>query len=351
MFEAVLLPEAEKRDLCISLLEEFGAQQITETRKGELIHSCLLPFGMHSNGDANPSASLNFNKLTYKCLGCRNGGGIMWFIGTMQGTGVKEAKAWLNKTAGLGQVMDLSKLNQYFDALYEPKAKPTPPPVYSPHILRPWLKIHPYLTEHRQIPEENIIHFKAGFAEDYQIFPPNEEKGLPAVYTDCIILPHFLGESLTGWQARRLDGEKPKYKSSPDFPKDTTLFNYDYMRQVAIVVESPMSVIRHWHHMPDLEATFGASITNEQLKLISKHPKIILAFDNDKAGWSATEEVGAILTRYCNVYVVDHPYRADLADLSDDDADYYVEQAVPYAIWSPPAELLCYACKERECRC
>jgi DNA primase len=95
-----------------------------------------------------------------------------------------------------------------------------------------------------------------------------------------------LGEQLVGWQARRLDGGKPKYKNSPDFPKDTTLFNYDYLRDTVVIVESPMSVMRHWHHMPYVEATFGAAITNEQLRLISKHPKVILFLDNDKAGWS-----------------------------------------------------------------
>jgi DNA primase len=328
VFEAGLLPDSDKEMLAYQLLEEFGANNISPTRKGELIHSCLLPFGLHKNGDANPSASFNWKKLTYKCLGCGNGGGLLWFIGTMRGTGVKEARHWVEKTAGIGQIMDLGDLLRYFDELYKKQDRDLPVPHYDERVLTPWQVIHPYLTEVRNIPEQNIIDLRLGWDSE----------------RDRIILPHFDGGSLRGWQARRLNPNDPdptKYRNSPDFPKDYTLYNYDYLAEERVIVESPMTVARHIHHL-GIEATFGASVTDRQIRLISKHPKVILWFDNDKAGWRATGQLGWYLMRYCNVRVVDNPYAADAGDMEDQDAQCLVRDAVPFTLWSPPRQLICY---------
>lgn len=335
-FEAVLLPDSEKETLARTLLEEFDAQRIT-SHGGELIHSCILPFGMHKNGDRNPSASFNYKKLTYKCLGCGSGGGLLWFIATMRGEGTKQARAWLNKTAGLGTVMDLSDLLRYFDAVYHKETDRRVIPHYDPRVLEPWLLLHPYMTEVRRVPEATLKKMKVGW--DSQ--------------RDRIIIPHFVGESLVGWQARRLDPDDPepmKYKNSPDFPKDYTIYNYDYLAPYVVVVESPLSVLRHQHHVP-VEGTFGASVTDAQMKMLSKHPKVILWFDNDKAGWKATREVGNYLMRYTDVWAVNNPYAADMGDMDEWMVTELLESAVPYAIWELPRRLRCHKCLVHVAQC
>lgn len=325
-FEANKLPLDEKERLCRSLLAEFG---VTKVRKSnfELIHSCPLPFGLHRRGDVNPSAALNYEKLTFICHGGCGSGGLLWFIGTCRGSTSTQAHKWLTEQTATDET-NLPQLLSYLDDLYnKPDAESrTPIPKMSEKILQPWMLIHPYLTEIRGISEDNIRRFRVGF---------NPE-------TNRIVIPHFFNGALVGWQTRRLlqDGT-PKYLSSPDNPKSETLFNFNPHEPV-VVVEAPMTVVakEHIHH---LEATFGATVTDKQIRLLARHRRVILAFDNDRAGWRATRRVGEALQAYSEVYALRHPYAEDLGDLPDDEVLRLLEEnRVPFALWSPPLSLHSY---------
>lgn len=367
-FEPALMPDSEKEALCRSLLEEFGVNAIRANDRGELTHACLISPSQHNDQDRNPTASLNYKKLTYKCLGCGASGGLLWFIATCRGTRSSEARQWLAQATGTdGSVMDLSDLLRYFDAIYASKSEGRAPiPKYSERILEPWALIHPYLTEGipelgipgRGIPEENLVKFKVGYSEH---FPVGEQKT-----SERIVIPHFWKGDLVGWQTRRLDASDgtPKFLSSPDFPKDTTLFNYDASRKKAMVVESMLSAIKHAHALP-IEATFGASVTARQIRLLERHETVVLWMDNDKAGWDAVEGryedierggkvvgsklaqegLGDLLGRSVNVLVVDSPWAADPADMTTDDVIELYEAAIPYAAWRRPDTLYCYSCE------
>lgn len=352
-FEAGSLPDSQKEALCRSLLSEFGVTRVRE-RDDELIHGCLVPWSSHSDQDRNPTASLNWSKLTYKCLGCGAGGGLLWFIQTVRHCDHKEARGWLGKATGLdGNVMDLHDLLNYFDALYENRGSRVPPiPTYDDRILAPWMMLHPWLfdpePEGRGIPEEALLKFKVGYAPDY---PVNDNK-----VSERIVVPHYWQGQLVGWQTRRLaDDGTPKYLSSPDFPKDTTLLNYDPKQRVAIVVESSMSVLKHHLAIPNFVSTFGASVTDRQVKLLCKYERVILWMDNDDAGWNATEGtwetsprgkttkvaegLGDRLAPFVPVEVVESPYAGDPANLPTSVALELVENAVPYSVWHRPTQL------------
>lgn len=333
-FEAGTLPDEEKERLCRSLLAEFGVTQIRPGPNGELVHSCCLPFGRHKNDDNNPSASLNYLKLTYICRGCGNSGGLLWFIGTCRGTSATEASSWLATETGTdGSVQELGALMEFFDSLYGKSAPVAPPmPKLDRGVLDPWLAIHPYMTEVRRIPVDNLKQFLVGYGTIRMKIGDDEW-----VNSERIIIPHFWDGDLVGWQTRRLmkgDGTS-RWKSSADFPKDTTIYNYAE-RKSALVVESPMNVLRHAHHLRHMEATFGASVTHRQIRLLSRHPEVTLWYDNDEAGWVATERSGEELEPYCRVRVVDNPYAADAADLPDDLAAELVANSIPYSLWKRP---------------
>lgn len=348
VFEPALMPDFQKRELCESLLTEFGATRIIE-RHDELIHGCLLPFSRHTNQTADPTASLNWSKLTYKCLGCGAGGGLLWFIAACRpGTTAQGARKWLEEATGLGGVgMSLAKLLDFFDALYASKRdRYAPIPKYNARILDQWDWRHPYMTEVRGVPEQNLDRFRVGYAAQYQV-------GIdPPRYSERITIPHFWGGELVGWQSRRLwDDGTPKYLSSPDFPREQTIYNYDYAAPVTVVVESPFSVLRHAHHH-HVEATFGASVTERQIQLLQKHPKVVLWMDNDEAGWNALDDtVGrngkvdkqgmiSALSSHTKVYVVDSPWAADPADMDDQTVDDLIAAAVPWPVWKRPAGTL-----------
>lgn len=336
VFEAKLLPDHEKERLCQELLDEFGARVVNVTYKGEMQHGCVLPFGNHKNQGTSPTASLNYKKLTYRCLGCGGHGGLLWFIAVMrgyEGDNAKQARAWLNQEAGIGQVQDLAKLLEYFDALYKaPDAKPVIP-TYNIDVLKPWLLIHPYLTDPinkkgRAIPIAAVKRMKLGYDQR----------------RDRIIIPHIIDGTLVGWQARRMakiDPDPTKYRNSPDFPKEFTIYNYDYLAPVATVVEAPLTVARHVLDI-HMEATFGAALGERQLQLLAKHPTLVIWFDNDKAGWEATRVLISLLCRYTEVLVVNSPWAQDAGDMTTPDAQQLIADALPWSLWEPPTAIRCY---------
>jgi hypothetical protein len=339
-FEAGMLPRAQKEQLCRDLLVEFGAERISVggRERDELVHGCLVT-AYHRDQRRSPTAALNFDKLTYNCFGCGASGGLLWLIATCRKSTSEQALGWLSKQTGTGgHTTDAETLLAFLEAVFADKAKPPPIPTYSPRVLEPWLAIHPYLTDGapdlglkgRYLPETTIERFKLGWDPE----------------ADRIVLPHFWKGKLVGWQTRRIwsDGS-PKYLSSPDFPKDRTIFNADdpmiAKHGYAVVVESMMTVYAHAHEWP-VVATFGAELTEAQLRLLQGLPAVITFFDNDEAGWKATELVRDQLDgRGPLVYCVESPYtkRTDGGDLSTDEFGMMVDQSVYGSTWQRPDEL------------
>lgn len=375
-FEASLLPDPQKRAMCEELLAEFGvsARRIND-KSGEMIHGCLVAPELHRDQDRNPTASLNYRKLTYNCLGCGSSGGLLWFIATCRGESTVSARRWLEQTAGLGgQVLELDALLRFLDAIYT-KPEKQPIPTYSERLLDAWAYDHPYLTEARHIDPEVYRKYRLGWDAK----------------NDRAVIPHFWQGKLVGWQSRKLPPEwrsipyeprlkkdddefldihsgapsSPKFHSSADFPKDSTIYNHDPRQREAVVVEAMLSALRHVEHR-HFEAVFGAKVTELQIKRLVKHDRVILWMDNDTAGWRAIEgrpeekptkekPQGAAkipgmveqLSPYTEVLVVDSPWQQDPADLPADVVLSHVEHAVPWSLWNRPRALYCFECKNR----
>lgn len=376
-FEAAALPDASKRALCQELLDEFGAtvRRVSE-KTGEMTHGCLVAPELHKDQDRNPTASLNYKKLTYNCLGCGSSGGLLWFIATCRGETSVSARQWLEKTAGLGgTVLELDAMLRFLDNIYARPAT-VPIPSFSTKLLDAWAFDHPYMVESRGISQETCRKFRVGWD------PAN----------DRVVLPHFWKGKLVGWQSRKMppewrsqewvpkppdkDGHEvvdihsgnpgsPKYYSSGDFPKDSTIYNYDPKAPEAVVVESMMSVLRHVEYR-HFEALFGAKVTDLQIKRLVKHDLVILWMDNDTAGWRAIEGkpevrptkekpqgeervpgMAEALARYTEVLIVDSPWSQDAGDLPTDVARELIEGAVPWSLWRRPEVLYCFECEKR----
>lgn len=351
--DILYMPTDLKQQFCLDLLESVGAEKIRVSEdRGEIIHCCVTPW----HNESRPSASLNFEKMVYKCLGCNSSGGILWLIGTTQGVYGPEARNWLAEQTGLGgKEFQLAPLLQFLDAIAESQSKSAAPKTltrYSEAVLEPWSQIYPGLTtgvpelgiEGRGIPEENLVEARVGWDMD----------------DNRVIIPHFWDGSLVGWQARRiLDSTPEKYKSTPDFPRDRTL----YLPQAPgrkpgkriVVVESPMTVLRHMHHQP-MGGTFGFVITPAQVALLKWYPEIVFWVDNDEAGWQILEGrwegeeyhegPAQTLTAYSNVSVVPSDWVGDPADLDDEVVDDLVDQAIPLSLWERPTALRCLICKQ-----
>jgi hypothetical protein len=294
-----------------------------------LTGNCCLPFGLHAHGDAHPSASINYKKLVINCPVCGSGG-LMWFVSMCRGTTSVQTRDWLTQKA-MVSIDDVNALLAYLDSVYNPvRENPEPIPRYSPRVLDPWRFFHPYMTEVRHVPMSSMSRFDIGYGM-VQV--------TPTIRSERIIIPHYWRGELVGWQSRRLASDgTAKYLNTEGFPKDETIFNYDPNVPV-MVVEGVMSVLVHPDD-PHTEATFSASVTDRQLRLLADHPEVILFFDSDTAGFKATRKVGEALLPYTKVMVVQNSYDADPADLADD--DYRDLPRVPWSVWEPPTKLLPY---------
>lgn len=351
------LPREMRQDLCMGLLEEAGADKVNlREDRGEIIHCCLMPW----HNEARPSASINFDSLTYRCLGCGAKGGLQWFIATIRGLDFDQVRDWLAGETGLGgREFQLGPLLQFLDALEEhqktPAAKPSMPR-YAERVLDPWLEhVYPGLTTGvpdlgitgRGIPEENLRAAKVGWDMD----------------ANRVVIPNFWKGELVGWQTRRIvDDGSEKYKSTPDFPRDATILGLPDSGLSAasrlLVVESPMSYLRHLHHLP-VASTWGASITDRQIQLLKWFPEVTFWVDNDAAGWKVLEgwvdgkgqhHPGAaqLLTGYTNVTVVESDWHADPAQFDDAEAAEMYAARVPLSIWTKPTGALrCRVCTEK----
>jgi|JI10StandDraft_1071094.scaffolds.fasta_scaffold00994_22 hypothetical protein len=324
----------QRRDLCMEVLHDVGARNIHE-RGHEIMHSCCLPYGNHPNGDRNPSASVNFEKMVAGCYVCGNGGWLWWVAAVKGLESSTHARSWVLDRVGAERVDDLQDLLAFLDSLVSPSPGIiTPPPVYDPSVLTPWRLIHPYLTENRGVPWENIVRLQVGYGTLRVCTAPNT-----FVQSERIIIPHFFRDKLHGWQSRRLcDDGTPKYVSTPDMPKDSTLYNLEVGQDRLVVVESPMTVLRHSHHA-SMTGTFGASVTDKQMGVLTsaRAKKIVLWFDNDTAGWLATEKVGAALMSHTMVWAVQSPFEGDPADLTDEQVERTLaECVVPFSLWQRP---------------
>jgi DNA primase len=314
-----------------------------------------MPFGAHRNGDSKPSASLNYKKLAFHCLGCGAKGGLLWFIAVCRGDDDgHSARQWLGEQTGFGgTVMEGHKLVQILEAIFaQQNERPEAMPVYPKVTLDPWTHdgVHPYMThvgsfgpiKCRGIPEENCKRFGVGYAEAYPmgyVLHPDGTKTWREPQ-ERIVIPIFWDGKLVGWQARAIDpADEPKYKNSAEFPRDRVLYGWEPGMDI-VLVESPMSVLRHCHHQP-MVASLGKELTDIQLRILQRAKSITMWFDPDRAGWSGTERAIEELKRYVPMKVAVWPYGyTDPADLDDDTVDRVVAEAVPWSIWRRPEQLL-----------
>lgn len=319
-----------------AVLEYYGPDNAY--RKGdEIIHSCLIDRidPHHAHGDANPSASLNVDKKVYHCYSY-GGGDIFWLVKLMEGKGeFSEIVPLLGQflAGSTESVADfLEEIDKYLSSNEYSKVSM---PRYHERVLRQWDLYHPYLKD-RGISMEAAQRLWLGYDERRR----------------RITIPHWHDGVLVGWQARslsdprwpmteveldregnELDGGKiPKYKNSSGFPKYTSLYNLDRVRERGyedvVLVESPMSVAKaeslwsgsHEDVLGGILASFSAKVGPEQFELLRAFRSVTVWFDYDHAGQAGALKVMRNLYRHLPTFYIRPRKDVDLGDYSDADA-------------------------------
>lgn len=306
-------------DARVVLQDILGVGELIENGD-EYIHSCPLPFGMHKNGDRNPSASLNRDTLLFNCFTC-GGGSVIWLVQNCLNVDRDDAIAILkNEVATLKVVSVEDFINKLEGMFSNAEAKGIDIPHYSENILKRWEGPSSYLSE-RGVSLATQKEMRTG-VESGRLEIARTSQGESVISVDRVVLPHFIKGRLSGWVARRLQDIPglPKYRNSKGFPRGSWLYNLDNARlhREVYVVESPMSVlVMKSRGIDNVVATFGAKVDAQQISLLRNFNHVTVFMDGDAPGWNATSHLVEELNMYTRVSVIDTPDNQDPATLTD----------------------------------
>jgi DNA primase len=295
----------------------------------------LCPFPSHK--EKTPSFSVSPSKQLYHCFGCKKGGGPIHFLQDYNGMSFPEAIEYLASRASIAMPEDNKAQSQQEDQERQRKK-------YLERInelarefyiksFQTLHKDHPakvYLQQ-RGIKQETIDTFQIGYAPDswssFSEFLAAKKVNLPMaqelgliklkaggsyfdIFRNRILFPILspMGKTL-GFGGRVLSKEdQPKYLNSPESPlfhKSRTLYGlHETAKHIlsdgyTLVVEGYMDLVSLYQAgVQNVVANLGTAFTPEHAKLLKKYSQnVVLLFDGDAAGQSATERALPILLR------------------------------------------------------
>jgi DNA primase len=137
--------------------------------------------------------------------------------------------------------------------------------------------------------------------------------------------------ALLGWQEKGARGRF--FKNQPaGVKKSKTVFGVQLLDSTKdlIVVESPLDAVRLTGLGHNAISSFGAILSEEQAKIMRRASRIMAAFDNDKAGHTANEQVRVLARKYgMDLYYFN--YRGidvkDVGDMTEAEIEHGIKTA------------------------
>ena len=272
--------------------------------------------------EKSPSFVVSPQKQIYHCFGCGAGGDSVKFVMEYEKLNYPEALEKLAETYNFtlthtdnkhnkprSQVMD--RLNEWYQTLL------------TTH------KVANAYVQERGIYESSVEKFGIGYAPDSnatlnyirsQQFAIKEAIDMGVVgyepsrnqtyarFIERVTFPiHSANGSIVGFGGRTISGHQAKYVNSPEtayFNKSRLLYAYHlakqalYKKQEIIITEGYLDVIMlHQAGFDNAVATLGTALTVEHLPLLRKGtPRVIMAYDGDKAGRAAALKASKLLS-------------------------------------------------------
>ena len=270
--------------------------------------------------EKSPSFVVSPQKQIYHCFGCGAGGDSVKFVMEYEKLNYPEALEKLADTYSFTLTHTDSKHNkprsQVMDSLN----------AWYQNLLNSKHTAVAYIKE-RGIYESSVEKFGIGYAPDSnatinyiksQMFTMNEAVEMGVVgynegrnfarFIERITFPiHSANGSIVGFGGRTITGHQAKYVNSPEtflFNKSRLLYAYHlakqalYKRKEIIITEGYLDVIMlHQAGFDNAVATLGTALTVEHLPLLRKgEPKVVMAYDGDKAGRAAALKASKLLS-------------------------------------------------------
>jgi len=291
--------------------------QFIELRKSGANFKACCPF----HGEETPSFVVSPQKQIYHCFGCGAGGDAISFVMDYEKLSYPEAieklasmyNVTLNydeKNVKKQDLKVLEEVNKFYQKLFVSNQK-----------------VKDYIHS-RGISDFSIEKFEIGYApksSDTINFLKNNyfnladakelgiidtgQNGLYSRFIERITFPIYsINGKIVGFGGRTITGHNAKYVNSPQtkiFNKSRLLYGYHiakediYKRDRIIVTEGYLDVIMlHQAGFTTAVATLGTALTKEHLPLLRRgEPKVIVAYDGDKAGLNAAFKASVMLSQ------------------------------------------------------
>jgi len=294
--------------------------QVVQLKKAGKNYLGLCPF--HSEKD--PSFTVNQERQTFHCFGCKKGGDVFSFWMEYHGSTFPEALRDLAERYNIQISQDFSGLELDKKAirrkeLFNINEKAAE---YFQDGLKNSVKGNPgmdYLKK-RSLSSDVIAEFRLGFAPDKWdgltgflrrkqidldmavqsgVIIPSDRGGYYDRFRGRIIFPILdQGQKIVGFGGRVLDNSLPKYLNTPETPlfrKGEFLYGLNSSFQAireknrAVIVEGYMDCLALINHgLKEVVATLGTALTNKHVRKLKGYAnEAVVVFDSDKAGKKA----------------------------------------------------------------
>jgi DNA primase len=276
-----------------SVLFDLGVSVI-RLSGDEVVAKCPMHEIRTGRPDSNPSWSINAVSLAHYCFSCGYAGSLSSLYRDLSGS-VPEDLEWSIKKSSV-----LSAFAQ----------SASPPEPVGPSVNE-WVLSNSF----RDMPQP-LLDIKRLLRQSVDAFGIKWD---PTRKMWVIPIRSPSGD-LMGYQFRR----KGSVLNHPKgMEKSKTLFGFHLVDgDRAVIVESPLDVVRlHGAGVPSI-ATFGAGISQEQLSIISRNIRFVVAgMDNDAAGKSANRVLGSLRSMGCVVVPFDYGRLGGAKDPGDAKSD------------------------------
>jgi len=272
--------------------------------------------------EKSPSFVVSPQKQIYHCFGCGAGGDSVKFVMEYEKLNYPEALEKLADSYNFtltytdnkhnkprSQVMD--KLNEYYQTLLTKNQTALgyikERGIYESSVEKFGIGYAPESNA-----TLNYIHsqqFSIKEAIDMGVVGYNQERNQTyARFVERITFPIFSANgSIVGFGGRTITGHQAKYVNSPEtafFNKSRLLYAYHLAKQSLhkkgeiIITEGYLDVIMlHQAGFDNAVATLGTALTHEHLPLLRKGlPRVVMAYDGDKAGRAAALKASKLLS-------------------------------------------------------
>lgn len=292
------------------------------------------------HNEKTPSFHISNQKQIYKCFGCGEGGDVISFIMKMENIEFFDAVKFLankcaiefNSQIDNKQKEKIEKTKKYTD-IHTEAAR-----FYFSNLLNTKNEAYTYLLK-RGLDIKTIKRFGLGYSlnswdslKKYLLNKGFEKKDLVECgifsfkdsrdnffdkFRNRVMFPIFdYRGNVIAFGGRVLDDALPKYLNSPEsliFSKSNNLYGLNFAKKymnerVCILVEGYMDLISiNQYGIKNVLATLGTSLTKNQALLIKRYAdKVIISYDNDKAGITASlRAIEILIKENLNVYVLD----------------------------------------------